>query len=97
MCVKAELCQAKQREAEHRVVITECSSAQFPTWIFNFGPYGQLNAVRENSSIKLKYATFSCFRGQRFIQCDCECKSIRTLRNVLLYLFCEAEGSVSYR
>ena len=55
MCVKAELCQAKQREAEHRVVITEYSSAQFPTWIFNFGPYGQLNAVRENSSIKLKY------------------------------------------
>ena len=25
----------------HREDITECSSAQLPTWIFNFGPYGQ--------------------------------------------------------
>ena len=47
----------------HRVNITESSSDQFPTWVFNFGPYGQLRAVRENSSIMLKYnATFEgCF------------------------------------
>ena len=34
--------------------ITESSSAQFPPWIFNFGPYGQLRAVRKNSSIMLR-------------------------------------------
>ena len=38
----------------HRVDITECSSAQFPTWIFNFWSYGQLRAVQENSLINLK-------------------------------------------
>ena len=52
----------------HRVDITESFSAQYPTWIFNFGPYGQLRAVKENSSIILKYATFElcflCFHGQ---------------------------------
>ena len=38
------------------------ASAQFPTWVFNFGLYGQLRAVRENSSIKLKNGTFEvCF------------------------------------
>ena len=31
----------------HRVDITEGASAQFPTWIFNFRPYGQLRAVRK--------------------------------------------------
>ena len=46
----------------HRVDITESSSAQFPTWIFNFGPYGQVKALRENYLIMLKYATFElCF------------------------------------
>ena len=29
---------------QHRVDITESSSAQFPTRILNFGPYGQLRA-----------------------------------------------------
>ena len=29
----------------YRVETTESASAQFPTWIFNFGPYGQLTAV----------------------------------------------------
>ena len=32
----------------YKVDITEGASAQFPTWIFNFGPYGQLRAVRGN-------------------------------------------------
>ena len=35
----------------HSVDITESFSAQYPTWIFNFGPFGQLRAVKENSSI----------------------------------------------
>ena len=42
----------------HRVDITESSSAQFPTWIFNFGPYGRLRPVSENSSIMLKVSKF---------------------------------------
>ena len=33
--------------SSHKVNITEGASAQFPTCIFNFGPYGQLKAVRE--------------------------------------------------
>ena len=35
------------RAYTHRIDITESASAQFPTWIFNFGPYGHLRAVRE--------------------------------------------------
>ena len=31
----------------HRVDITESFSAQYPTWIFNFGPYGQLSSGRQ--------------------------------------------------
>ena len=47
--------------SRHRVDITE-SSSTLPTWIFNFGPYGQLRAVRENTSIMQEYATFRvCF------------------------------------
>ena len=30
---------------EHKVDITEGASAQFPIWIFNFWPYGQLRAL----------------------------------------------------
>ena len=40
--------------AAHRVDITESFSTQFPTWVFNFGPYGQRRVVRVNSSIMLK-------------------------------------------
>ena len=36
-----------------RVDITEISSDQFQIWILNYGPYGQLRAVREDSSILL--------------------------------------------
>ena len=74
----------------HRVNMTESSSDKFPTWVFNFGPYGKLRAVRENSSIMLKYATFEvCFFQVFYWQkSGCECKTINTLRNTLLYLFC---------
>jgi hypothetical protein len=48
----------------HRVDITEGTSAQFLTYIFNFGPYGQLRhgnpwlrAVREKNNYEL-LATF---------------------------------------
>ena len=40
----------------HSVDITEGASAQFPKWIFNFGPYGQIRTVK--ISIRLEYATF---------------------------------------
>ena len=36
-----------------RVDITEISSDQFQTWILNYGPYRQLRAVIEDSSILL--------------------------------------------
>ena len=39
-----------KKGVSHRVDITESASAQFPTWIINFGPYGQLRPVREKSS-----------------------------------------------
>ena len=32
----------------HKVDITEGASAQFPTWIFNFRPHGQLRTEKEN-------------------------------------------------
>ena len=69
----------------HRVNITESSSDQFPTWVFNFGLYGQLRAVRENSSIMLKNGTFEvCFFKVSYWQkSGYECKTINTLRNVL--------------
>ena len=50
---------------DHRINITESSSDKFPTWIFNLGPYGQLRAVRGNSSI-----THILFYKQRFISND---------------------------
>ena len=43
----------------HRVDIAESFSD--PTWIFNFGPYGHLRAVKEKSPIILKYATFDSY------------------------------------
>ena len=50
----------------HRVDTTEGASAQCPTWIFNFGPYWQLRAVREKimNYYLLLGAIFSCFHGQ---------------------------------
>ena len=68
---------------KHRVDLTESSSAQFSTWISNFGAYVQLKEVREHFSILLKYG----FHGLTLRFLDV-CKSISTLRNVLLYTFC---------
>ena len=53
-----------------RVDITESSSVQFPTRIFNSWPFGKLGPEKKNFSILLKYATFegffSYFHGQIF-------------------------------
>ena len=47
------------------VEITDSASAQSSKWIFNFGSYRQLRAVREKSSIMnyelLLSSDFSCF------------------------------------
>ena len=43
----------------HKVDITEGASARFPTWIFNFRPYGQLRAERE----KIHYELLPTFGG----------------------------------
>ena len=34
-----------RQECNHKVEITKGASAQFPIWIINFWPYGQLAAV----------------------------------------------------
>ena len=44
-----------------RVDITESSSVQFPTRIFNSWPFGKLGPDKKNFSILLKYATFEGF------------------------------------
>ena len=53
----------------HRVDITEGASSQFLTWIFNFGSYGQLRAVRGKNPImnyeQLLSSVFSCFHGPK--------------------------------
>ena len=56
----------------HRVDITEGASAQFLTWIFNFGSYGQLRAVRGKNSISMNYylifgLILTCFHGKLFL------------------------------
>ena len=51
----------------HKVDITEGASAQFPTWIFHFGPHGQLRAVRK-STFEGCFLMFSIFlQGVSFI------------------------------
>jgi len=42
----------------HKVDITEGASAQFPTWIFNFRPYGQLRAVRKKNPLAIIIITY---------------------------------------
>ena len=64
-----------------KVDITEGASAQFPTWIFNFWPYGQLRAVRGKINYEL-WATlssvFSCFHGQKY--CSVRTKKLLDIR-----------------
>ena len=50
----------------HKVNRTEGASDQFPMWIFNFWPYGQLRVVRGKIQLHMNYvqllsSTFSCF------------------------------------
>ena len=51
------------------VDITEAAWAQFLKWIFNFGPNGQLRAVREKNWMMnywlLLWVNFSYFHGQK--------------------------------
>ena len=53
---------------QHRVDITESSSAQFLTWILNFGLYGQLRAKGKTLQFKLTFKScFFMFSFSRFV------------------------------
>ena len=88
----------------HRVDITENSSVQFPTCIFNFGPFrpfGQLWAVREYFSILLKYPTlegffhvFICFVLKQFISVPTFIHQFKLL-HVTIHHLCQAQGQKS--
>ena len=58
---KKEREKSVNKRRKHRLDITESASAQFPTWIFNFGSYGQPRAVRENLYYDELWATFELF------------------------------------
>ena len=78
----------------HKVYKTEGASDQFPIWIFNFWPYGQLRAVRGKNPIMnyeqlLSSLFFHVFKGKFFLNYFFKYCSILTknLHKSLLYVY----------